>query len=178
MNTSFSLVSQDSMSFFEYLEGQDENININGPEINIQNNSEEIIREANFSQEQRQRALLYKKLKSKCICSLVRTGIILFIYIIQVEPLTQFLSSIISFLLIHEVSTIVNFFIIFSQRSISRMFNSNSFNNSSFKFCNIVNTLNNFVLFIWFLYGNFMILTDKIGLEESLSSKLFTKLRK
>lgn len=177
MNTSFSLVSQDSMSFFEYLESQEENNNI-GPEVNLINNSEENIREVNFSQEQRQKALLYKKLKSKCILSLVRTGVILFFYIIQVEPLTQFLSSIISFLLIHEVSTIVNFFIIFSQRSISRMFNSNSFNNSSFKFCNIVNTLNNFVLFIWFLYGNFMILTDKTGLEESLSSKLFTNFRK
>lgn len=175
MNTSFSFISHESMDFFEYFDAQDENVNTNINRLQILNgnnlNSDENLRDENISNEQRLRIALYKKLKTKCVLSLIRCGILLFFFLIQSENLTPFLYSILSFLLIHEASTLTNFFIFFSQKSISRMFNSSAFSNSTYRLCNFVNMLNNFLLFIWFLYGNFLILTDKDGLEESLNSK-------
>lgn len=125
--------------------------------------------------ENRQQQLFHfnvQKITNKASFSCVRVILLFFFYYIENHSLTSFLTKLIIFLLVHEASVIVNFtlmkiYLIYKHYSIP---NSYEFPSGTL----VINTLNNFIFFVWFIYGNICILTDRQGVEDSLNNNVLT----
>lgn len=113
-----------------------------------------------------------KKIKIKALLAVIRVIFIFIFYKIDSNNLTVFLMNLYSFLLTHETLVLINFLIVFVTLFFNNIFNyrNNAFRVSKFSY--FIDILANFIYFSWFIFGNVCILTDKDGVQNSLTSML------
>lgn len=103
--------------------------------------------------------------------ALFRFILLIFFYFLESNPLTLFLIRLIEFLLIHDALVVSNY--ILMEITLSYYYYTDVNNLHRFpNICILFDTLNNFVFFSWFIYGNLCILTDKSGVESSLKQNV------
>lgn len=121
----------------------------------------------------RQNMIHLSKLKYKAALSILRVFCIILFYFIDAKPLSTFLYSMISFLFVHEIIVLMNFFISYSSLILSRLFSirAGPVSNNIPKVSYFLDMIANFLFFAWFIFGNVCILTNKEDVDSSLQSK-------
>lgn len=158
-SSTYSFLEMDSIGIIDLNirreEDQDENQNLLNPNLNQLNNSN----------------LLYSKIRFKALFSFLKIVFIGLFYIIDGNSLEVVTYNLVTFLLIHEFLVISNFAFVYLRFISNRVFSLNSIQIP--KICTYVNILSNLMFFIWFIYGNIILLTDKSGMEHAMMSKIF-----
>lgn len=103
---------------------------------------------------------------SKFCYTMIRLLFLGFFYFIEKNPLTPMLLRLIEFLLFPEALVVSNYILM----KLSMLFYACFHREEPFfpKYCLIFSIMNDCILFAWFLYGNILLLTDKMGVEESI----------
>lgn len=115
--------------------------------------------------------LLYSKIRFKALFSFLKIVFIGLFYMIDGNSLEVVTYNLVMFLLIHEFLVISNFSFVYLRIISNRVFSQNNIQIP--KICTYVNILSNLIFFIWFIYGNIILLTDKSGMELAMMSKIF-----
>jgi hypothetical protein len=115
---------------------------------------------------------LANKIKYKAVISIVRVFLILFFYYADGNSLTKMVLNLVTFLIIHEAIVISNYAFIYFRSAINRIFGIQSTMQIP-RICYYSDVFSNMLFFIWFVYGNLCILTNKSGVEESLARKYY-----
>ena len=145
----------------------------NNNNVNNFNNQINFLNQVNFNNSNR---IFSNKLKVKCLLAFLRIGLIIFFFFLDGSPLSTFLKKLLSFLMIHEIFVIGNYSLVYLNYFFNRIINENSHNSLQIpRFSSFIDSMNNFLFFSWFVYGNIMILGDKEGVEASLKCKFFYK---
>jgi hypothetical protein len=123
----------------------------------------------------RQNMMHLSKLKYKAALSVLRLICIIVFYFIDGKPLSSFLYSMISFLVVHEIIVLMNFFISYSSFILSRIFSirAGPVSNNIPKVSYFLDMVANFLFFTWFVFGNVCILSNKEDVDSSLRGKHF-----
>lgn len=151
-----SFLDLGSMDILEYIDlNSDDNIN---------SNQSPLVFNGNY----RSRTLVHK-MKIKSIISVIRVILIIFFYLIDGNALSLFLTKLIGLLLVHETCVIGNFCFLIMKNFTNRMISGNNMTQPP-RVCFMLDIINNFIFFFWFVYGNILILADKKDVEDSLIS--------
>lgn len=129
-----------------------------------------------LNQEIRRQNLMHlSKLKYKAALSVLRLFCIILFYFIDGKQLSSFLYSMISFLVVHEIIVLLNFFLSYSTLILNRIFSirTGTVSSSAPKVSYFLDMVANFLFFTWFVYGNVCILTSKEDVDFSLQSKVY-----
>ena len=110
------------------------------------------------------------KIENKAGFATFRLLILYCLYLCTPNPLTEFISNLILFLLVHEFLVISNCIGMRIYLGIKHRYNPHNIEFPSL--CLLVDSLNTLIFFTWFLYGNYEILFDKNGVEESLQKNI------
>ena len=122
---------------------------------------------------------LANKIKYKAVISFVRVFLIILFYYTDGNQLSNMVFNLVAFLMIHEGIVISNYAFVYFRFAINRVFGIQSHTIQIPRICYFSDVFSNMLFFIWFVYGNLCILTDKSGVEESLARKfiLFINIR-
>ena len=129
---------------------------------NNEENNELIIIQRNHRRE--------NKIENKAGFATFRLIILYCLYLCTSNPLSEFIFNLILFLLVHEFLVISNCIGMRIYIGIKHRYNPHNIEFPSL--CLLIDSLNTLIFFTWFLYGNYEILFDKNGVEESLQ-KIF-----
>ena len=110
------------------------------------------------------------KIENKAGFATFRLLILYCLYLCTPNPLTEFISNLILFLLVHEFLVISNCIGMRIYLGIKHRYNPHNIEFPSL--CLLIDSLNTLFFFTWFLYGNYEILFDKNGVEESLQKNI------
>ena len=110
--------------------------------------------------------LLENKFTLSASFSCLRLSLLYLFYFIENYKLTPYLENLIVFLLVYESMVIANFVAMKTYLMIKRMFNPLSLEFPTL--CLYIYTLNEMILFTWFIYGCYCIMIDTKGVEQSL----------
>ena len=102
------------------------------------------------------------KIFSYSFYAFCRLILLFFCYLFSKSPFNSFLSKLVVFLLIHEALAITNFILM----SVYLKMNNNIFP----EICLLFNTLNRMIFFVWFLYGNLLLIFDENEINSSIKN--------
>jgi RNA recognition motif-containing protein len=94
-----------------------------------------------------------------------RLFLLFFCYLFSKSPFNSFLSKLVIFLLIHEALAITNFILMRVYLKIN--------NNNFPEICLLFNTLNRMIFFVWFLYGNLLLIFDENEINSSIKNNAY-----
>ena len=129
---------------------------------NNQENNELIIHQRNNNHK--------VKIENKAGFAIFRLIILYCLYLCTSNPLTEFIFNLVLFLLIHDFLVISNCIGMRIYINIKYRYNPDNIEFPSL--CLLIDSLNTLFFFTWFLYGNYEILFDKTGIEESFEKNI------
>lgn len=111
--------------------------------------------------------LLATKIRMRASFSLMRVFLLYLFFMLDKEQINPFLQPLIHILIIHECIILANFLQYFLATILNRLLLINDFYVAT-RIVDITDVIANVLFFGWFIYGNFLIMTDKKELAVSL----------